>query len=112
MIRLELLRQKIVTLLSDDSNISGEDLKKQLENAGFLKEIDDICHESVYVHASFCSPRAKEQDIESKWLQYWNDGQHAALGQEIRNGWKTASNEDDENRLRAMLSFTSDEQAS
>ncbi len=110
--RMELLRQKIVSLLSDDSSISGDDLKKLLENAGFLKEIDDICNESVYVHASFCSPRAKEEDIESKWLQYWNDGQNAALGREIRNGWKNASNEDDEEKLRALLSLNSSERAS
>ncbi len=111
-VRYEQLKQKVMMILSDDSTETADKLKKKLENSGFSKEVDDICRESVYVHASFCSPRAKEEDIESKWLQYWNDVQHAALGREIQNGWKNASNEDDEEKLRVLLSFNSSDEAS
>lgn len=99
------LRENMIAYLSENDAPERENFREWLAGQGFLKEIDDICHESVYVHATFCSPRANEEDVLSKWLHYWNDGHIAALRHEIQNGWKNASNEDDEEKLRALLSL-------
>ncbi len=103
---LDRLRQNIMAILSDDPVIDRLVLLGQLENAGFAQEIGDICNESVYVHASFCSASAKDEDVQSLWLEYWSDGNEARLEEEIQNGWKRAfvdSNEEEEVRLRDLL---------
>lgn len=101
--RHEAFKQHIISILSQDSTIKRENLAKDIENAGFFQELGDICNESVYVHASFCSPTADENDVHSKWLTYWNDGQRAGLLEEIRKGWKNASNEQDEEKLKELF---------
>ncbi|MGH1456880.1 MAG: DNA primase [Alphaproteobacteria bacterium] len=102
---LERLRQKIVSELTDgDVQLSG--FIENLKNSGYSQEISDICNESVYVHASFSSPSAREEDITGQWLEYWRDGNAAGLEKEIQNGWKKAyldSSEEDEERLRHLL---------
>ena len=100
------LRQEILAVLSDDSDKDAKSLVEHLKNKGFTKEMGDICHESVYVHATFCSPSANKEEIQSKWLEYWNDGKKAGLEAEMQNEWKRAyqdSSEKDEERLRNML---------
>ncbi|MBI1301051.1 MAG: DNA primase [Alphaproteobacteria bacterium] len=101
--RHEALKQCIISILSQNSAAKRENLVKDIENAGFFQELGDICNESVYVHASFCSPTADENDVHSKWLTYWNDGQRAGLLEEIRKGWKNASNEQDEEKLKELF---------
>lgn len=108
--RYEALRQKLIVILSDEGHISTGELKKTLINSGFLKEIDDICNESVYVHASFCAPCAKEEEIEQLFLRYCHDVRSVAAKQEIRDGWKYVANEDDEEKLRMLLSFQASEE--
>lgn len=105
---LERLRQKLIIELSDSDEDDEKrvDFVQHLKNSGFAQEIDDICNESVYVHASFSSPSAKREDVLSKWLAYWNDGNAAGLVEEIQNGWKAAlegASEDEEERLRNLL---------
>ncbi len=105
---LERFRQSLIAALLDDSLITREKLLKNLQESGFAQEIRDICSESVYVHASFCSPTAGEENVQSNWLEYYNDGNAAGLEEEIHNGWKRAyldSSEEDEERLRALLSM-------
>lgn len=101
--RLEAMRQSIVILLSDEPDISSEKLNVALKNKGFLQELGDICSESVYVHASFSSPRARKEDVQSRWLRYWKDVHDADLKQELRDGWRRVSNQEDEERLKALL---------
>ncbi len=106
---LERLRQFVVGILMDDE-ASAEYLKEKIKNSGYSQEIDDICNESVYVHASFCSPAAKDDDVTGKWLAYWKDGSAAGLEKEIQNGWKKAyldSSEEDEEKLRHLLTVKS-----
>ena len=106
--RLEALRQKLVETLCENELITPADLRQELENSGFSKETGDICRESVYVHASFCSPSANKENIQSKWLEYWNDCKSAGLEEEIQNGWKRAyfdSDENEEQKYKALLSI-------
>ncbi|PCJ00281.1 MAG: DNA primase [Alphaproteobacteria bacterium] len=110
-VALDRLRQNIMGILSDDPLIERKVLIEQLKNSGFAQEIGDICNESVYVHASFCSPSAKEEDVQSSWLKSWQDGHSAGLGNEIQSGWKNVSCEEDEEKLRNLLLMkTSDDE--
>ncbi len=110
--RLEQLRQSVCSYLSEFDEIKREELIVHLENEGYAQEIRDICNESVYVHASFCSPSANEENILSKWLEYWNDYSAAGLEEEIHDGWKRAyldSSEQEEEKLRSLLSVKTGE---
>ena len=103
---LERLRQHIIMILSDTPASDRDTFIVQLQNAGFVQEIDDICNESVYIHASFCSPFAKEEDVRDKWLAYRHALDNAGLDREIRDGWRHAwleSSEKEEEKLRNLL---------
>ena len=96
--------------MEKDPGLDAETLKNHLKQSGYEQEIDDILNESVYVHASFCSPAAKDEDVTSKWIAYWKDGSAAGLEKEIQNGWKKAykdSSEDEEEKLRHLLAIRS-----
>lgn len=113
--RLERLRQYLISYLCSNTNPDRKSLIDHLENAGFFQEMGDICNESVYVHASFCSPSANKENIQSKWLEYWNDCVSAGLDEEIQNGWKRAffdSDEAEEEKLRSMLVMKTNESES
>ncbi len=102
----ERLRQNIIGILLDDHVIDAEKLVKQLKNLGFAQEIGDICCESVYVHASFCSPLANKGNVLSNWLEYFEDASAAGLGEEIQNCWKRAyldSSEEAEEKSRNLF---------
>jgi len=100
--RHEALRQNIIGELSDDLTMEHGVLIESLRQKGYAQEISDICNESVYVHASFCSQKANQGEVQAQWLKYWNDGNDSGLGQEIQNGWKRVSNEEDEEKLRNL----------
>ncbi len=111
-LRLEQLRQSVCIHLGEGEDVSRESLVLQLENEGYSQEIRDICNESVYVHASFCSPSANEENILSKWLEYWNDYSTAGLEEEIHDGWKRAymeASEQEEEKLRTLMSVKAGE---
>ena len=113
--RFERLRQHLISFLCSDPNSDRKNLIDHLENAGFFQEMGDICNESVYVHASFCSPSANKENIQSRWLEYWNDCVSAGLDEEIQNGWKRAffdSDEAEEEKLRSMLVMKTNESES
>lgn len=101
--RLEAVRQSVIILLSENPDLSSNDLVVALKDKGFMQEIGDICNESVYVHASFSAPNATDNDVQSNWLSYWQDVHEAGLKRELRDGWRQALNEDDEEKLRALL---------
>lgn len=106
--KLSRLRQEIMKELSADSLLSREKLVERLKNSGFTEEIDDILSESVYVHASFCSPLASEGNIASQFAQYLKDISAIRLGKEVQEGWKRAfqnSDEEEEKKLRAVVSL-------
>lgn len=111
--RLEQIRQNIIGFLCENPDSDRSELLAHLGAQGFSQEIDDICSESVYVHASFCSPSANEENIQSNWLEYWNDCNSAGLEEEIQKGWKRAyfdSNEKEEEKLRSLLSMKANEE--
>jgi len=110
--RLEQLRQSVCSYLSELNEINREELTRYLEEKGYTQEIRDICCESVYVHASFCSPSANEENILSNWLEYWNAYSAAGLEEEIHDGWKRAyldSSQQEEEKLRSLLSVKAGE---
>ncbi len=111
-VRLNKLKENIVDILSNDIKTDSNTLLEKLKKMGFAQEIGDICNESVYVHAYFCSPFAKSEDVQSDWFEYYNDGISKGFIGEIKKGWKSASSEDDANRLRDLLySFSSSDEA-
>lgn len=102
------LRQKIAGILNENYKISRDELLESLKNSGFTQEVGDILNESVYVHASFCSPDAKEEDVESKLVAYINDANIAGMEKEIQHGWRRAVQEADaaeEEKFKAMVSM-------
>ncbi len=106
-VQLDRLRQNIISILSDEPITKHDILLEKLKNLGFTQEIGDICSESVYVHASFCSPSAKQEDVQSQWLEYYNDGNAVGFGEEIKKGWQSASSDEDAKRLMDLLYATS-----
>ncbi|MBK6895202.1 MAG: DNA primase [Alphaproteobacteria bacterium] len=81
-VALDRFRQELVTLLAEDSNIGRTELIEKMNAKGFSEEIHDILSESVYVHASFCSPRAQPESVASSWVA-WKEA--AAQKQAHRN---------------------------
>ncbi len=75
---LDRFRQVLVTLLAEDSNIQRAELIEKMNSSGFSEEIHDILSESVYVHASFCSPRAQPDSVASDWMTYCKAWSEAA----------------------------------
>lgn len=103
---LKKIQQKVVGLLSSNPELPRDNILEELKKNGLSKEISDILNESVYVHASFCSPHADGSDVQAKWIAYWNDGQGAAFGNEIRNGWMQAYQElstEEEEKLKNII---------
>lgn len=70
---LDRLRQYLVGYLSDNPLTERDKLQEALVQSGFQEEINDILSESVYVHASFCGPRALPETVASCWLAFWRD---------------------------------------
>ncbi len=103
--RYDALRNEVVTILSGDSNVGTENIVEILANCGFAQEINDILNESVYVHASFCSPRGDKGAVLSKWLQFWEGAKELALREEIKN--TDSSSEEGLERLKNMVLMNS-----
>lgn len=102
------LHQKTAGILGENYEISRDELLESLKNSGFAQEVGDILNESVYVHASFCSPSAREEDVESKLVAYINDANAAGVEKEIQHGWRRAVQEADaaeEEKFKAMVSM-------
>lgn len=103
---LNRLRVEIAHYLTSFPLCSREELLQNLKDKGYTQEIDDILSESVYVHASFCSPRCDEGSVLSLWLNYWKEGKSFLARREIKDGWKSAlgaQDEEEEERLRNMV---------
>lgn len=108
------LRDAVVMELSDDPEISRDNLLESLKKSGFSQEIGDILNESVYVHASFSAPGANEEEVTEKFLAYVNDANGAELEREIKGRWKKAyldSSEEEETKLRHLISMQTAEGA-
>ncbi len=105
--RLNDLRQNIIMAMEDDPALDAQALAHHLEMQGFKQEMDDICSESVYVHAAFCRPaNRKDYDNPTKaqqWNAFWASMKNHNAAGEIRAGWKNVSNEEDEERLKSLM---------
>ncbi len=67
--RLDLLRQALVTHLSEKPNTEREALLQILSNEGYESEIRGVLCEAVYTHASFIRPSAEIEDVQEGWQQ-------------------------------------------
>lgn len=107
---LRRIRDAVLGILNEEPDISREGMLGFLKNKGLMQETNDILNESVYVHASFCSPAAPAESVEEKWLTYWKDGHSLGIEHEIQAGMRRAfecSSEEEEEKLRQMLSLRS-----
>ena len=106
--RLDLLRQKLISVLEDDEGIEPEALETVLRGQGFNRELDHILSPATYIHGKFCSRAEKQlEKVKEKWLGLWRNCEKIDLQKEIKAGWKTAfhaSSEEDEERIKQMLS--------
>lgn len=111
----DMLRQNLVTILSDEHEISALDLKKMLLERGFDEEMGDILNESVYVHAAFSRPEAMENiersECVSKWRSIYEALQDTLLNQEIKQGWKQAILESDETKEGVLKDMVQDKKS-
>lgn len=108
------LKEAVIEELSDNPEISRDNLLESLKKSGFSQEMGDILNESVYVHASFSSPQAKEDEVAENFLTYINDANGAELEREIKGRWKKAyldSSEEEETKLRHLISMKTAEGA-
>lgn len=71
--RLDSLRQELIAVLSGNPLMERDDLVRDMVERGFGEEINDILCESLYVHASFCSPRAQSEAVAACWMAFWRD---------------------------------------
>lgn len=93
--RLELLRQEITNLLASNPDLDNEALKTHLNDAGFEKELRDICNENIYVHAVFVAPWSDSQEVLHKWNQIYKATQEQKIKEEHKQGWHKALAESD-----------------
>ena len=107
---LDNVRQKLIEIMETDEALDSGGLRTKLTQNGFEQEIDDICSESVYVHAAFSRIGALEAVGEGQALQQWreiyNGLQGDTLDQEVKRGWRKAfenSSEEEENILKDMI---------
>ena len=116
---LDKVRQKLIELMESDETLDSEGLRTKLTQNGFEQEIDDICSESVYVHAAFSRIRACDAIGEGQALQQWREIYHGLQGdtldQEVKRGWQKAfenSSEEEENVLKDMIRIKRSDTAS
>jgi len=104
--RLNALRQKVIAELSEAPDLDAQGLQQHLSDAGFQKEMGDILNESVYVHASFCSPESDSAQVENRWRDFYHDMQDRMMGKEIESGWREAlqsSDPESEEKVKNLL---------
>ncbi len=67
--RLDLLRQELLTYLSEGAEATREDLHRHLANQGFENEMKAVLCESVYTHAAFVRPHNELEEVQKGWGQ-------------------------------------------
>ncbi len=80
--RLDLLRQSLVTHLSENANVQRDALLQTLSNDGYESEIKGILCEAVYTHASFIRPQTEIEDVQEGWkqaIQAFNQSRQKAM---------------------------------
>ena len=97
------LQGAVISALSSDPTLDASQLNSHLSEAGFEKEMHDILSESLYVHAAFAAPRADSGIVAARWMEFWRDLQGRAMQGEIKAGWNSVANEDDEEKLKSLL---------
>ena len=70
--RLDLLRQAILSYLSENPEASRENMLTGLSEQGFQSEMRGVLCESVYTHAAFIRPQAEIEDVQKGWDQAIN----------------------------------------
>jgi|GEM_PF-158617 len=113
----ELRRNALAYLSENDSNetaVKPQDIADFLKDKGYVKTVGDILSSSVYIHAGFCAPHEGGQDEDEaqsavtaqKWLEFYRATQGDMVQREIRQGWRSAYDNDDvaeEERLKSLL---------
>ena len=78
-VRLDQLRQAVLSSLSQEPESTAEVLQKQLADQGFSSEIKGLLSESVYTHARFTRPQSEIEDVQAGWRQALNALQQTHL---------------------------------
>ncbi len=100
------LRQSMASCLSSSEPLDRTALQDHLKKQGYDKEMDDILNESVYVHAAFARPGHEEDSVRAKWKENFALMKGGAVAHEIREGWKKAyenANEEEARMLSSMI---------
>lgn len=103
--RLNHLRSAINSVLLDDPSLDKSVLTAHLIQAGYDREIDDICSESIYVHAGFAAPGADPVTVAGRWNALWDDLKTRQAAAEGKANWHSALNADnaeEEEKLRIL----------
>ena len=110
--RYEALRQSLITSLCEDPDLDTEAVKHHLNLQGYEQEIGDIACESVYVHAVFCRPPQRGDDQEADthakaqdWKRIYESMKQNGVAEEIRDGWKQAYENENEEEERKLQEF-------
>lgn len=106
--RLDMLRQSLISYMSENEDAETNDLVSYLDSAGFSKELEQILSGATYTHGRFAAPSEKAEYAEQvqKWKALWEILDNSGFQKEISNGWKHAfqsSDQDEEEKLRQML---------
>jgi DNA primase len=106
------LKETVVSTLGHDPDLSRQDLLEKLLASPCEKEVRDILHENIYVHAAFAAPFADSQEdgdlmeVVKKWREIWESLQERRNRSERTLSWKQALHgldEDSEKKLSAMI---------
>ncbi|MDB2682993.1 hypothetical protein N9Z27_01935 [Alphaproteobacteria bacterium] len=100
------VREKAASFMNTAQDIDKEALNTYLTESGYEKEMSDILHESVYVHAAFVSPGNDPESLRPKWKELHGSLRETLVTREIKEGWKKAfdtANEDEEKVLSSIV---------
>jgi len=70
--RLNHLREGIMTICIENPGITPDKMRQSLHEADFGDILRALLSDSVYTHAAFARPSAPQEDIASGWDRAWN----------------------------------------
>ncbi len=100
--------------------LDGAKMRSTLEERGFERECDEVLNPSVYVHASFARPITDQDaqdevdfaELKQNWLVCLKSLNGENLNREVKDGWKNAfenENEEQEDKLRNLHDINASE---
>jgi DNA primase len=71
LIHLNLLRDEIISAITENPTLNSSNLQKHLEEKGFRELLAEILNEKIYHHASFVKPQTDIQVVKQGWIEVW-----------------------------------------